>query len=118
MEPTTPLPDEPLASTPILEDTPSWDAAPSADAAPAASVPSPRTRWGAIVWGALFAAIAGIGIWMLGSAARRDGITDWLASLTPGMITALGLLLAGLLALVTGLVGLIRHAQRRLSETR
>lgn len=70
------------------------------------------------MWCALFAAIAGIGIWMLGSATRRDGVTDWFASLTPGTITALVLLLAGLLALVTGLIGLIRRAQRRLSEDR
>jgi hypothetical protein len=55
---------------------------------------------------------------MLGSATRRDGVTDWFASLTPGTITALVLLLAGLLALVTGLIGLIRRAQRRLSEDR
>lgn len=90
--------------------------APLADAASTAATLSPRIRWAAIVWGMLFVLVAGTAIWMLGSASRRDGVTDWLASLNPGTIAALVLLGVGCLVLVTGLVGLIRRAQRRLAE--
>ncbi|BDZ40534.1 hypothetical protein [Microbacterium suwonense] len=115
-EPTTPLPDSaetlplPDASAPADGTT-----AFSADAELPASAPLPRTRWAAIVWGVCFAGIAWAGIWMLGSADRRDGVADAFASLTPGTITALVLLTIGVLVLITGLVGLIRHAQRRLT---
>jgi len=112
-EPTTPFPDaEPERdgdqTLPIVDD----DSSP-VEAAPAASASPPRTRWAAIVWGLCFAAIAWFGIWMLSSTDRRSEISDWFASLNPGTITAVALLSAGVLVLVTGLVGLIRHAQRQ-----
>ncbi|MDT0158314.1 hypothetical protein Q9R19_11810 [Microbacterium sp. ARD32] len=88
----------------------------TADAAPAASAPPPRTRWAAIVWGLCFAAIAWFGIWMLSGADRRDCVTDWFATLNPGTITAFVLLAVGALVLITGLVGLLRRAQRALVQ--
>lgn len=36
----------------------------------------PRTRWAAIVWGLLFAAIAATALWMIADDARRDAIAD------------------------------------------
>jgi hypothetical protein len=65
------------------------------------------------VWGICFGAIAWFGIWMLSSSDRRDDVTGWLASLNPGTITAILLLSVGVLVLITGAVGLIRHGQRR-----
>ena len=89
---------------------------PLAEAPTTASAPPPRTRWAAIVWGLCFAAIAWFGIWMLSDRERHDSVTDWLASLNPGTITAFALLTLGALVLISGLVGLIRHAQRRLAR--
>lgn len=76
---------------------------------------APRTRWAAVVWGSGFAAFAWFAIWTLSDAGRRDSVTDWFAGLSPGTITAFVLLAAGVLVLITGFVGLIRRAQRRLS---
>jgi len=122
-EPTVPLPETMSApdaehATLPLEDSilPSSETSdPLAEAPTTASAPSPRTRWAAIVWGLCFAAIAWFGIWMLSDGERHDSVTDWLASLNPGTITAFGLLAVGALVLISGLVGLIRRAQRRLA---
>lgn len=104
--------------TPLVADTePTHPIAPgtspAADAGAMASAPPPRIRWAAIVWGAVFAIIAWTGIWMLSSADRRSGISDWFAALSPGTVTALALLSIGVLVLVAGLVGLIRRLQKR-----
>jgi len=123
-EPTVPLPETTSApdaehETLPLEDAilPSPEAAdPLVDAVPEASAPPPRTRWAAIVWGLCFAAIAWFGIWMLSGTDRHDSVTDWFASLNPGTITAFILLTLGALVLITGLVGLIRRAQRHRAE--
>lgn len=82
------------------------------DAAPR----TPRTRWAAIVWGLFFGSLAYAGIWMLSDADRRAGLVDWVMALTPGTIVAVMLLGAGVLVLVAGVAGLIRHAQRRLTR--
>lgn len=123
-EPTVPLPETMSApdaehATLPLEDTilPSQEASdPLAEAPATASAPAPRTRWAAIVWGLCFAVIAWFGIWMLSDGERHDSVTDWFASLNPGTITAFALLTLGALVLVSGLVGLIRRAQRRLAR--
>lgn len=107
-QPTLPLPDDALA------DAMTPDAAASPDGTASDVSPAPRTRWAAIVWGIFLATLAWAGIWILSSPTRRDDVTDWLAGLTPGTITALGLLSLGVLVLITGLVGLIRRAQRTL----
>jgi hypothetical protein len=77
---------------------------------------APRTRWAAIVWGLFFGALAYAGIWMLSDAGRRTGIVDGVMALTPGIIVAVALLAVGVLVLVAGVAGLIRHAQRRLAR--
>lgn len=85
-------------------------------AATASTLPSPRTRWAAIVWGVFFVALAWLGLWLLNDADRRDGVTDAIATLIPGTITAISLLSMGVLLLIAGLVGLIRRAQRRFAD--
>lgn len=100
--------------------TPADDAAaipaPAPTLAPVAT--APRTRWAGIIWGLLFAAIAGAGIWLLTDPARQEGIADWVMTLTPSTIGGLGVLVVGVLILATGAIGLIRHAQRRYATRR
>lgn len=104
--------------------TPADDAAAIPAPAPAPTptlapvVTAPRTRWAGIIWGLLFAAIAGAGIWLLTDPARQEGIADWVMTLTPSTIGGLGVLVVGVLILATGAIGLIRHAQRRYAARR
>jgi hypothetical protein len=119
-----PLPDggaahaAPVAATAAVSSA----AAPSAPPAVPAAVPveptPPRTRGAAIVWGLLFAAIAAFGIWTLSDDDRREGTADWITTLTPNTVFSLVLLTIGVLILVGGAVGLIRHAQRRVAPQR
>jgi len=103
-EPMLPLGEALLPASPLADD--------DAEHVGQAATPGPRTRWAAIVWGVFFAILAWTGIWMLSSSTRRDDVTDWLAGLTPGTITAISLLSVGVLVLIAGVVGLIRRAQR------
>lgn len=75
-------------------------------------IPAPRTRWAAIVWGLVFAALAAAGVWLLDET-RRDDIADWILAQTPSSITATALLTVGILILITGAIGLIRSLQKR-----
>lgn len=75
----------------------------------------PRTRWAAIIWGLLFAAIAGGALWALADETRREAVADALLTLTPPTIITILLLTAGVLLLVGGATGLIRRAQRKLA---
>ncbi|MCK2037807.1 hypothetical protein KZC51_16895 [Microbacterium sp. SSW1-49] len=91
----------------------------SASASAASAEPTPpRTRGAAIVWGLLFAAIAAFGIWTLTDDDRRASTADWITTLTPNTVYSLVLLTIGVLILVSGAVGLIRHAQRRAAPQR
>lgn len=80
-------------------------------------IAAPRLRLAAIVWGLVFSASAIVGIWLLGDDRRRDEAADWMTSLTPSGAVAAMLLTIGVLVLVTGAAGLLRHAQRRSSES-
>ncbi|WP_223622282.1 hypothetical protein [Microbacterium sp. EST19A] len=75
----------------------------------------PRTRWAAIVWGLLFAAVAASALWLLADDDRRSGIADWTASLTPATIGTIAILTVGVLLLVAGAAGLLRRVQRRMA---
>jgi predicted phage tail protein len=79
------------------------------------TITAPRTRWAAIIWGTVFAAIAAGALWMLADADRRDLLADGIGTLTPASILTVVLLSAGALLLVGGVAGLVRRAQRRLS---
>lgn len=96
--------------TPFTETTP-----PLAPTHVAETVGSPRTRWGAIIWGALFAAVAAAAFWLIADDERRAGIADWILALTPTTITTLMILTIGVLLLVTGAVALLRRGQHRMS---
>jgi hypothetical protein len=120
----------PITETALIDETTPADtaeahpASPAPSAAPAASASlavepaAPRVRGAAIIWGLLFAAIAFAGIWTLTDDDRRSAAADAITTLTPGTAVALGLLALGVLVLVTGAVGLIRHAQRRAAASR
>lgn len=72
----------------------------------------PRTRWAAIVWGLLFAAVSAVALWLIADDDRRAGISDWVLSLTPVTITTLLILTAGVLLLFAGASALLRRVQR------
>lgn len=76
---------------------------------------SPRTRWAAIIWGLLFAAIAALALGQIADATRRETIADALLTLTPTTLVTIVLLSVGVLFLVGGTAGLIRRAQRKLA---
>ncbi|MBD3942708.1 hypothetical protein IF188_13480 [Microbacterium sp. NEAU-LLC] len=79
----------------------------------ASTVPSgPRVRWAGIVWGLVLATIAGLALWLLTDAARQAAVTHWLLNLTPAAAVAYAVLVIGAFALIAGLVGLVRRAQR------
>ncbi|MFB7884445.1 hypothetical protein [Microbacterium sp. NPDC056057] len=73
---------------------------------------APRTRWAAIIWGLVFAAISATALWVTVDAGRRDAVADWVVSLSPPAIVAYLLLAGGAIALVGGLVGIARRLQR------
>ncbi len=79
----------------------------------------PRIRWAGIVWGTFFAAVSGVMLWaLLTAAAQRDAVRDWILALSPtsvapGTVAAFSLLTLGVLMLVGGAVALLRRAQVR-----
>ncbi|MGB4135318.1 MAG: hypothetical protein WA971_02070 [Microbacterium sp.] len=77
---------------------------------------APRTRWAGIVWGLFFAVLALAGVWQLSDPDRIDDVTTWIGALSPGTMVAVALLAIGVLVLIAGLAGLIRHAQRKLAR--
>lgn len=110
----------PPATEPPVTDAPTTGASGTTETSTAditAPLPAPRIRVAAIVWGLVFAAAATVGIWLLADDRRRDDAADWMTSLTPSAAFAAVLLSIGVLVLVTGATGLLRHAQRRSSES-
>lgn len=82
------------------------------------TLPRPRTRWAGIVWGLVLAAIAAAGVWLLTDPARQAVATAWMLSLTPAAAVAYAVLAVGAFALVAGIVGLARRAQRGVDRRR
>ena len=78
----------------------------------------PRTRWAAIIWGAVFAAVATVALWTTVSPDRRTALADWSLSLSPAAIGAYVALAIGAIALVAGLVGILRRVQRAVEDRR
>lgn len=93
-------------------------AATDASAPHTEAVTPPRTRWAAIVWGLLFAAVAATSLWLIADDDRRSGIADWALTLTPVTISTLMILTIGVLVLVTGASALLRTVQRRTVQRR
>lgn len=96
----------------------STEAATAASVNHTESVTPPRTRWAAIVWGLLFAAVAATSLWLIADDDRRAGIADWALSLTPVTVSTLMILTIGVLVLVTGASALLRTVQRRTVQRR
>ncbi len=80
--------------------------------------PRPRTRWAGIVWGLVFAGLAVAGIWLSSANDRLDDLIDGVQDLDLGTTIGYGLLVVGALALITGLVALLRRAQLTLAARR
>ncbi|MGB4777133.1 hypothetical protein [Microbacterium sp.] len=101
-------------------------AAIDADTTPAAgtrvldsdATPGPRVRWAGMVWGLVLAALAGAGIWLAADEQRIDDLSAWAQNLQPATAVAYALIAVGVIALVTGLVGLLHRAQRALEDRR
>lgn len=86
---------------------------------PAESGPAgPRIRWAAIIWGIALAAVAGLALWITVDADRRAAVEDWMLALSPAAATAYFVLAIGAVALVAGIVGITRRAQRSLDDRR
>lgn len=84
-------------------------------AAPDTSALRPRTRWAGIVWGLVLAALAWAGVWLASGTDRASDLAAWARDLTPAAAIGYGILAIGGLLLVTGVVGLLRRAQRALA---
>ena len=81
-------------------------------AASTASSSGPVIRWAAIVWGLAFAALAAALLWVVTDPTRRDDVSAWLETLTPGTFVLYGALVLGALLLVAGLAGILRRTTR------
>ena len=101
---------------------PAWEPPAPAPAQPvaAASVPltRPRVRWAGIVWGLVLATIATAALWLLLDPARQAALTSWVVGLSPATAIAVGVLIIGLFALITGVVGIARRTQRGIERRR
>ncbi len=87
--------------------------APAPERAAAAAPPTgPRVRWAGILWGLVLAGIAATGVWILTDASRQTALVEWMLGLSPAAAVAYAVLILGGFALVAGLVGLARRAQR------
>lgn len=110
-----PTPDT-AAETAVLDAAP--DAA-RAEADTASAEPlRARTRWAGIVWGLVFAGLAAAGLWLTASDGRADDLAAWISGLDVATAVGYGLVAVGALVLVTGLVGLLRRAQRAVAARR
>ncbi len=81
-----------------------------------AAASRPTVRWGALVWSLIFAGIAATTLWVVVDSGRRVALGDWLLDLSPVAASLYALLALGVLAVVFGLVALIRrgeHATRQ-----
>ena len=84
----------------------------------AAPVIGPRTRWAAIVWGLVFAALASGALYVVLSPEHRLELIEWVTSLEPATLALYGALAIGVIVLLFGLVGLLRRAQRAIAARR
>ena len=71
----------------------------------------PRTRWAAIVWGLVFAALSLAGMTLTATPGAVSAAAEWVMDIEAGTLVGYGLLAVGALVLVVGLAGLLRLAQ-------
>lgn len=113
---TLPTPDAEFATSPTVPFEPA--ALTVSSATTDAATLRPRTRWAAIIWGAVLAAVAALALWITVSPDRRTALADWSLSLSPAAIGAYIALAIGAIALVAGLAGILRRAQRGVEDRR
>ncbi|RZU66617.1 hypothetical protein EV379_2980 [Microterricola gilva] len=119
---TTPPPAAEDVAAPVADDA--WLTVPldgansGADTPPKVGSVGPRTRWAAIVWGLVFAALASGALYVVLSPQHRIELIDWVTSLEPTTLALYGALAIGVIVLLFGLVGLLRRAQRALAARR
>lgn len=116
--PTLPLPDLPGlfdAPVPAAESDDRPQVQDAGDPPASDETPRPRIRWAGIVWGVVLAAVAAAGIGLASAEAPVDGLRRWAEEVEPATLIAGGVLAIGALVLVTGVVGVARHAQKRTS---
>lgn len=107
--PTTPYESfETAVTDAAAPDAAAHDAAASGAAAPA----GPVIRWAAVVWGLAFAAVAAVLLVVVTDIGRRQDLSSWLETLSPGTFALYAVLLVGALLLVAGLAGILRRATR------
>jgi hypothetical protein len=99
-------------------DRPEAAASDRSQAAASVALSRPRVRWAGIVWGLVLAAIAAGAVWFLTDPARQTALASWLVSLSPATTIAIGVLVLGVFALITGVVGIARRAQRGIEQRR
>lgn len=113
-----PFPQEPENPTESLVTGAATDASPWSPSP--ASAPrganGPRTRWAAIIWGAVFSALAVTVLVMVASGEHRAAFADWANSLTVAGFTVVGVLALGCLVLLLGLLAAVRQFQRRRTD--
>jgi len=85
----------------------------SSSASTTASMPRPRVRAGAIVWGVLVLAFAAAVLLIDGTDAGRSTFDRWQASLTPAGWAVTGIVALGVIVLLIAGTSAIRRAQRR-----
>jgi hypothetical protein len=124
-----PAPEAPAAAPTVLPPAftgsslpPAWEPATATpdrpEAAASVVLSRPRVRWAGIVWGLVLAAIAAGAVWFLTDPARQAALASWTVSLSPATAIAVAVLVLGVFALITGVVGIARRAQRGIEQRR
>jgi hypothetical protein len=123
-EPTVPFtsPTQPLTPPPLTQ-APSTQYSDAGTDVKSSETPSPRIRWAGIVWGTVFAVLAGIAVWTLAEASRITAVHEWLRTLSPtevhpGWVIGIVALTGGVLLVILGGVALLRSAQVRMTVER
>jgi len=80
---------------------------------PSPSVPRPRLRVGAIVWGLIVTAVASTSLYVAANPPVRAELADWIGGLTPVSLGLIAILALGAIVLVASLVSVIMRAQLR-----
>ena len=73
----------------------------------------PHVRAGSIASGAIVVAVAALVLWVTSEPSRREAVTDWALTLTPGGAALVGVLVLGGFLLLGGVLAAIRRAQRK-----
>lgn len=72
----------------------------------------PRVRWAGVVWGIVLAAVSAGGFWMTSTPDALAHLSAAARDLSVSTLIAVPALALGAAVLVTGVVGLLRRAQR------